>query len=104
MAFRVGGADRSDLRAPDGRDHWVWSVYREIVQPERCVFTRAREDDERLRHRRSTRVSVPFAAQGTIILLTLHHSLIQTLADRDDHTGGWSQCLDRLTACVAGTH
>src|SRR5882672_3364987 len=83
--FRVGGAYRFCMRAPDGSDHWVWGVYREIVAPERLVFTWEREDEEPLRARLCTTVTVTFATQGRKTQLTLHHAAFQTGADRDDH-------------------
>ncbi len=94
--FRIGGAYRFCMRAPDGGDHWVWGVYREIVVPERLVFTWEREDEEPLRAQLCTVVTVIFAAQGRQTHLTLHHGTFQTAADRDDHAGGWSQTLERL--------
>lgn len=43
------------------------------------------------------RIIITFAARGAMrILLTLHHATFQIKADRDDHQGGWTQCLDRL--------
>jgi len=94
--FRRGGAYRFCMRAPDGSDHWVWGVYREIVAPERLVFTWEREDAEGLRVGLNNVVTVTFAAQGRKTHLTLHHAAFQTVADRDDHEGGWSQTLERL--------
>jgi len=37
--FRVGGAYRFTMRTPEGVDHTMQGVYREIVAPERIVFT-----------------------------------------------------------------
>jgi uncharacterized protein YndB with AHSA1/START domain len=39
MDFRPGGAWRFVLRAPDGQEHPFKGVYREIVPPERLVYT-----------------------------------------------------------------
>jgi uncharacterized protein YndB with AHSA1/START domain len=42
--LRQGGAWRNCLRSTkDGRDLWQGGVYREIVKPERLVFTFARD-------------------------------------------------------------
>ena len=100
--FRVGGAYRFCMRAPDGSDHWVWGEYREIVAPERLVFTWEREDEAGLRRQLNNLVTVTLAAQGGKTLLTLHHAPFQTAADRDDHAGGWTQTLERLIS-YAGT-
>jgi uncharacterized protein YndB with AHSA1/START domain len=42
--LRPGGAWRACMRSPDGVDLWLGGVYREIVEPERLVFTHAWED------------------------------------------------------------
>ena len=99
--FRAGGAYRFCMRAPDGTDHWVGGVYREVVTPERLVFTWEREDEEGLRFQSKMVVTVTFAEHGGQTRLTLHQSAFQTVADRDDHNGGWTQCLDRLAQYIA---
>lgn len=99
--FRPGGSYRYCMRAPDGSDHWVWGIYREIVEPERLVFTWGREDEAGLRCRLSNLVTVTLIKQGRQNRLTLRHATFQTVADRDDHHGGWSECLDRLAQFVA---
>ena len=52
MDFRVGGHYRLCMRSPDGKDYWVHGVYREIVEPERLVFTWERDgaDDPHAGH------------------------------------------------------
>jgi uncharacterized protein YndB with AHSA1/START domain len=102
MDFRPGGAYRFCMRSPAGTDHWVWGMYREIVEPERLVFTWERENEEGLRLQLCNLVTVTFAEHGRKTHLTLHHAAFQTVADRDDHRGGWTECLDRL-AHFAGT-
>ena len=47
MDIRVGGTYRFGMRSPQGTEHWKRGVYREIVEPERIVFTFAWEDAER---------------------------------------------------------
>jgi uncharacterized protein YndB with AHSA1/START domain len=101
LDFRPGGSYRFCMRAPDGSDHWVWGVYREIAPPARLVFTWEREDEPGLRAQSKTVVTVTLAERAGKTHLTLHHALFQTVADRVDHTGGWTQCLDRLAQFVA---
>jgi len=43
---RVGGAWRMVMRAPDGTEYPCGGVYREIVEPERLVFTNNAVDKE----------------------------------------------------------
>jgi uncharacterized protein YndB with AHSA1/START domain len=94
--FRPSGAYRFCMRSPDGVDHWVSGFYREIVEPERIVFTWEREDP-----RRESVVTLTFAERDGGTLLTLHHAEFTTIADRDSHRGGWTECLDRLAALLA---
>lgn len=104
MDFRAGGAYRFCMRAPDGRDHWVWGVYREIVEPERLVFTWEREDEAGLRCQSSMVVTVTFAEQAGQTRLTLHQATFQTTADCADHHRGWKECLDRLADWTTQAH
>lgn len=99
--FRTGGTYRFCMRAPDGSDHWVWGAYVEIAEPERLVFTWEREDEAGLREKLNNLVTITLTAKGGGTLLNLHHSVFQTIADRDDHRGGWTQCLDRLADSLA---
>jgi uncharacterized protein YndB with AHSA1/START domain len=66
---------RGRLRAGvlDGTEYWKQGVYREIVEPERLVFTFARADVEgKLGH--ETLVTVTFAEHGAKTKLTLHQA------------------------------
>ena len=44
LDVRVGGAWRTVMRSPEGKDHIVSGVYREITPPERMVLTWAWEE------------------------------------------------------------
>src|SRR5580704_17141265 len=46
LDVRVGGAWRIVMRGPNGVDYPGSGVYREIVEPERLVFTNIAEDQE----------------------------------------------------------
>ena len=97
---RPGGAWVRCMRAPDGSKHIKRGVYREIVEPERIVFTYVNEDaDGRLGP--ETVVSVTFEEQGDKTKLTLHQTGFDTIASRDGHEGGWSSCLERLAEYLA---
>src|SRR6185295_19580223 len=61
--FQPGGGYRFHMRSPEGTDHWLQGVYREIVEPERLVCTWAWEDAEgKTGH--ETLVTVTFAEHG----------------------------------------
>lgn len=94
---RPGGAWRSCIRSPEAEDYWAHGVYREIVAPERLVFTYAWEDEGAL----ETLVTVTFADEGGKTRLTFHQTPFSSVESRDGHAGGWNECFDRLGAYVA---
>jgi uncharacterized protein YndB with AHSA1/START domain len=100
--FRVGGAYRFCMRSPEGEDHWVWGEYREIVVPERIVFTWNRGQDARGSLWSSTVVEVTFAERDGMTAFTLYQSEFETVPYRDEHGFGWGQALDRLGSFVEG--
>jgi uncharacterized protein YndB with AHSA1/START domain len=100
MDVRPGGAWRRCMRSPKGIDYWKQGVYREIVEPERLVFTYASEDVEG-NSGHETLVTVTFADLGGKTKLTLHHAVFESVAERDAHQGGWTGCLERFAEYLA---
>jgi uncharacterized protein YndB with AHSA1/START domain len=96
MDFRAGGAYRFCMRSPEGVDHWVWGQYREIIEPERLVFTWDRDDLDGVRYQSNTLVVVTFAEHEGKTKMTLRHTLFQTPSDCHEHGLGWAECLDRM--------
>jgi uncharacterized protein YndB with AHSA1/START domain len=94
--LRPGGAWRSVMRGPDGTEHRLSGVYREIVEDELLVFTHAWEDEHGKRGH-ETVVTVRFADQGGKTKLTFHQATFETAEARDGHAGGWAECFDRLS-------
>jgi uncharacterized protein YndB with AHSA1/START domain len=94
MDLRPGGCYRACLRAPDGTEHWVRGEYREVVEPERLVFTHGWESDADV----TTLVTVTFTDQGDDTLMTFRQAPFATAASRDGHRGGWTQSFERLEA------
>lgn len=99
LDFRVGGRYRFCMRSPEGEDHWVWGEYREIDPPRRLTFTWNREDAEG-NIWNSTVVRLEFSGESGKTNFKLRQTLFDTTIDRDDHNGGWTQCLERLNAFV----
>jgi uncharacterized protein YndB with AHSA1/START domain len=99
MDVRPGGSYRICMRAPDGTDHWVQGVYREIVAPQRLVCTWVWEDAEG-RPGDETLLTVTFEEHGGKTRLTLHHGVFGTVEERDNHESGWTAILVRLAAYV----
>ena len=100
LDFRVGGKYRICMRSPEGEDHWVWGEYREIVEPDRIVFTWNRGDDSRGKLWSSTVAEVTFVERDGQTEFTLRQSLFETVSYREEHGFGWGQSLDRLGSYV----
>jgi uncharacterized protein YndB with AHSA1/START domain len=100
MEVRPGGTWRRAMRAPGGGLHIGRGVYREILAPERLVFTYAWEDSEG-RPGHETLVTVTFTDRGEKTELTLRQAVFETPATRDAHEGGWMSCLERFAEYLA---
>ena len=100
--FRPGGAYRFCMRSPEGRDHWVSGVYREIVKPERIVFTWNRRPGD-VEDITESLVTVTFEDRDGKTLLTMRHEGLRSAKDRVDHRGGWGEAIQRLAAHVEAT-
>ncbi len=98
--LRPGGAWRCCMRSPDGANLWLGGMYREILAPERLVFTHA-WDDEDGKPGHQTVVTVTLAEQGGTTKLTLRQAFFALVESRDGHQGGWNECLDRLAEHLA---
>ncbi|MGH6905277.1 MAG: SRPBCC family protein [Geminicoccaceae bacterium] len=96
---RPGGVWRCCMRSPDGAEHWLGGVYREVDEPERLVFTHVWEDEGRPGHQ--TLVTVTFAEQEGKTKLTFQQAGFESVASRDAHEAGWTGCLDRLAGYLA---
>jgi uncharacterized protein YndB with AHSA1/START domain len=95
---RPGGAWRSCMRSPEGADHWVGGVYREVVPPERLVFTHVWESPgHAIGH--ETICTVELSDAGTRrTAMVFRQDHIESEASRDGHAGGWGGAFDRLEA------
>jgi uncharacterized protein YndB with AHSA1/START domain len=97
MDVRVGGEWRRSMRSPEGAGHRSRGVYREIVPPERLVFTFCWERGGAAGHGPETVVTVTLAELGPRRTeLTLRQEGFATIAGRNEHVRGWSSALDRL--------
>jgi uncharacterized protein YndB with AHSA1/START domain len=95
LDFRVGGKYRFCMRSRDGVNHWVSGEYKDIVKPEMISFTWKREQDDGVVWC-SNNVTVRFDEADEKTKFSLRQSIFETTEFRDDHRGGWSQCLGRL--------
>ncbi len=92
---RPGGGWRCCMVSPEGVEHWVRGVFREVLEPERLVFTWAHENaDGTIGH--ETLITVTFAALGEKTGLTLRQETFESIEARDGHRNGWSSAIERL--------
>ena len=95
MDVRTGGVWSRSMRAPDGRVIRKHGVYREIVMPERLVFTYV-TDDPVGNPGPETLVTVTFTDLGRKTRLTLHQGGFESVLAGEAHHAGWTSCLERL--------
>lgn len=91
--LRVGGAYQIHIRAPDGREHRVAGVYREVDPPSRLVYTWRWETDG---PEDETLVTVEFKDRGQTTEVVLRHERFRTADQRARHETGWTGCLAKL--------
>ena len=102
--LRVGGAFRWGVRGPDGGTFYEIGEFREIVPPERLVYT-CRFDDREVdfempKDETIVRVTFETVPNGTrIVLIQEGYS---KASERDDHQNGWQGFLDSLAKLVEG--
>jgi uncharacterized protein YndB with AHSA1/START domain len=102
---RVGGALRIVMRGPDGSDYPMKGVFREVVAPERLVysFIAVDRDDKHLLEGETTVTLAEHDAKTTLTLKSHAVGRVpfapQTLAGMDT---GWNQSIDKLQELVAG--
>jgi uncharacterized protein YndB with AHSA1/START domain len=97
--FHVGGAYRFVMRGPDGKDYSMKGIYREIVAPERIVFTAALDDEPPDREIVTT---VTFAEQEGKTRLTVKQTVPASETKARGQKQGWTESLERLADHLAG--
>jgi uncharacterized protein YndB with AHSA1/START domain len=102
MDLRPGGRYRACLRSPEGVDHWVQGVYREIQPPARLVMTHAWEN-EGGRPGPETLITVTLTEEGPgRTRMDFRQTGFTSKESLGGHRGGWSSSFDRLAAHVQG--
>jgi uncharacterized protein YndB with AHSA1/START domain len=101
--FRVGGTLKIVMRAPDGTDYPMRGVFKEIVPPEKLVFTNFPVDDQD-RQLIDGWTTVTFIERVGETHMTLHTSAVGLVPHASQMIAGmgvgWNQSLDRLAALV----
>jgi uncharacterized protein YndB with AHSA1/START domain len=98
MTPKVGGRYRIHMKGADGSDGpKVAGTYREIVRPERLVFTWAWETAHphgQANH--ETLVTLTFKERGGKTEMTLRHDRFESKEARDSHNQGWNGSFEKL--------
>ena len=108
--LRVGGRHLFCMRTPDGRDMWYAGVYREIVPPERIVYTDSLADADGNIVPAShygmsgdwpeTLVTLTFEEHNGKTTLTLRHEGMPAGEMSAGAAAGWNESLDKLAASL----
>lgn len=102
--LKIGGAWKIVMRGPNGAEHTAQGVYREILPPERLVFTNSAFDqDGKLLLEGVTTVNlIDLGGKTKLILRTRAKGLVPFAEQMlDGMESGWSQSLDRLAEEIA---
>jgi len=94
---RVGGCYHWVMKAPNGEEHDVSGVYREVVPDEKLVFTWAWKSTPE----RESVVTLTFKPDGAGTLMTLMHEQFFDEQARDSHQGGWNGAMEKLEKFLA---
>jgi uncharacterized protein YndB with AHSA1/START domain len=102
MDARPGGTWRHCLTSTEtGQGLWQHGVFREVVAPERLVFTFVWEEEGE--RGIETLVTITFANEGGKTRLTLRQKPFQSVEERDSHGYGWNSSVDRLEEHLAAS-
>jgi len=99
LDVRVGGRYRIVFGGPQGTDHEVQGVYREVVPNRRLVFTWTWPNST---PERESVVTIVFKAAAGGTELDFRHEQFFDEAARDGHRRGWSAAFDRLEQFLRG--
>jgi uncharacterized protein YndB with AHSA1/START domain len=91
LDVRVGGAFRVDMHI-DGADTIHTGIYREIIPPEKLVFTWVSKHT----HYRESLVTLEFLAHGEATELILLQTRLPDDEAAERHTVGWTQLIEHL--------
>jgi uncharacterized protein YndB with AHSA1/START domain len=100
MDLSVGGKYRVEMRTDEGESFYLNGAFVEITPLERLVFTFRWERGEW--DYPETLVSIDFTGEGDETTVTLTHEGFPDENMRDEHHGGWGECLENLGAYLGG--
>jgi uncharacterized protein YndB with AHSA1/START domain len=108
----VGGICHNCMRSPEGVDYWSKGIYKEIIRPEKLVYSDSFADGEGNivpasyygmpgEWPEESLIIITFEEHDGQTVFTLHHQGIPAGENRDMCKEGWSQSLDKLEEYLA---
>jgi len=94
---RNGGRYRWVMQAPNGEQHDVSGVYREVIRNQKLVFTWAWKSTPE----RESLVTVEIKPDGMGSIMTLTHEQFFDGEARDRHNKGWEGAMAKMEAYFA---
>ena len=88
--FDIGDGQLREL------DLWQGGVNREVVEPERLVYTFKWDQSPGLSENVETVITVTFEEHDGKTTMNFRQAFFVTSADRDGHMKGWNSCFDKL--------
>jgi uncharacterized protein YndB with AHSA1/START domain len=99
--LRAGGGYTIEMKHADGDEMAVTGIFREVVAPEKLVYSWAWRGEDGKPGPESL-VTVTFRAVGRKTELTVRHEGFDGKESRDAHMGGWNGALDKLVEFLQG--
>jgi uncharacterized protein YndB with AHSA1/START domain len=97
---REGGTWRATMRSPEGSDHFISGIFKEIIDQERLVFTWGWTIDGKRSHESTVTITFDDVKAGTKV--RLHQALLTSTADREGHHQGWTSTFENLDDFLDG--
>jgi uncharacterized protein YndB with AHSA1/START domain len=98
--LRVGGCYRLTMEDPEaGTTHTVRGEYREVLRPERLVYSWCWVQEDGSAGHVST-VTVEFVGEGERTTVVLEHSELESPESAERHSHGWKACMRMLDARI----
>ena len=101
MDVRPGGAYRLRMRSAEGQEVLWHGVFREIVEPERLVWTCSIDRTDGTHVSGETVLTLTLEEQGQKTKLTLHQAVFDSIDNCKAHREGWTQALERIAGHLA---
>lgn len=92
LATEPGGAWRAEMVDSMGKVYGQGGVLREIVPPERLVYTFVWDESPDV----EMLIEVSFAERGGKTEMTMRQTGFPSAESRDGHAGGWNETFDRM--------